>query len=246
MERRQTCQKKEINMRWIKSFFVCVCHLVESCSMFSVFLNVFWFLRGPFLVALGRSWHPEEFNCHYCHTSLADVSFVEEQNNVYCENCYGEFFAPTCARCNTKIMGVCWKHCAHICTYDWKHTSQVLTVNPLNICSTGSDARAPADLAHHLLCVCGLWKALWKQPLPYGGWRAVLWERYGSHQPCLTQIYMFTSFQTTIIFMKCFCFQIILHSSAQSAMAVTSQLRRETNLLKLLATHGMIPALFVR
>ncbi|XP_060728821.1 LIM domain-binding protein 3a isoform X2 [Tachysurus vachellii] len=62
-------------------------------------------IRGPFLVALGRSWHPEEFNCHYCHTSLADVSFVEEQNNVYCENCYREFFAPTCARCSTKIMG---------------------------------------------------------------------------------------------------------------------------------------------
>nr|XP_020441858.1 LIM domain-binding protein 3-like isoform X2 [Monopterus albus] len=62
-------------------------------------------IRGPFLVALGRSWHPEEFNCHYCHKSLADVSFVEEQNNVYCENCYKEFFAPTCARCNTKIMG---------------------------------------------------------------------------------------------------------------------------------------------
>ncbi|KAG7462603.1 hypothetical protein MATL_G00186540 [Megalops atlanticus] len=62
-------------------------------------------IRGPFLVALGRSWHPEEFNCHYCHTSLADVSFVEEQSAVYCEACYGEFFAPTCARCNTKIMG---------------------------------------------------------------------------------------------------------------------------------------------
>ncbi|XP_026165135.1 LIM domain-binding protein 3-like isoform X2 [Mastacembelus armatus] len=62
-------------------------------------------IRGPFLVALGRSWHPEEFNCHYCHTSLADISFVEEQNNVYCENCYEEFFAPTCARCSTKIMG---------------------------------------------------------------------------------------------------------------------------------------------
>ncbi|XP_048863967.1 LIM domain-binding protein 3-like isoform X4 [Brienomyrus brachyistius] len=62
-------------------------------------------IRGPFLVALGRSWHPEEFNCHYCHTSLADVSFVEEQSSVYCESCYGEFFAPTCARCSTKIMG---------------------------------------------------------------------------------------------------------------------------------------------
>lgn len=57
-------------------------------------------------MALGRSWHPEEFNCHYCNMSLADASFVEEQNNVYCENCYGEYFAPTCARCNTKIMGV--------------------------------------------------------------------------------------------------------------------------------------------
>lgn len=62
-------------------------------------------------MALGRSWHPEEFNCHYCHMSLADVSFVEEQNNVYCENCYEEFFAPTCARCNTKIMGVRFSTC---------------------------------------------------------------------------------------------------------------------------------------
>ncbi|XP_052497065.1 LIM domain-binding protein 3 isoform X1 [Budorcas taxicolor] len=62
-------------------------------------------IRGPFLVAMGRSWHPEEFNCAYCKTSLADVCFVEEQNNVYCERCYEQFFAPVCAKCNTKIMG---------------------------------------------------------------------------------------------------------------------------------------------
>ncbi|XP_019516030.1 PREDICTED: LIM domain-binding protein 3 isoform X4 [Hipposideros armiger] len=62
-------------------------------------------IRGPFLVAMGRSWHPEEFNCAYCKTSLADVCFVEEQNNVYCERCYEQFFAPICAKCNTKIMG---------------------------------------------------------------------------------------------------------------------------------------------
>ncbi|XP_054436448.1 LIM domain-binding protein 3 isoform X3 [Pteronotus mesoamericanus] len=62
-------------------------------------------IRGPFLVAMGRSWHPEEFNCAYCKSSLADVCFVEEQNNVYCERCYEQFFAPTCAKCNTKIMG---------------------------------------------------------------------------------------------------------------------------------------------
>ncbi|XP_066206046.1 LIM domain-binding protein 3 isoform X3 [Saccopteryx leptura] len=62
-------------------------------------------IRGPFLVAMGRSWHPEEFNCAYCKSSLADVCFVEEQNNVYCERCYEQFFAPICAKCNTKIMG---------------------------------------------------------------------------------------------------------------------------------------------
>lgn len=55
---------------------------------------------------MGRSWHPEEFNCAYCKSSLADVCFVEEQGAVYCERCYEQFFAPICAKCNTKIMGV--------------------------------------------------------------------------------------------------------------------------------------------
>nr|KAF6425116.1 LIM domain binding 3 [Molossus molossus] len=62
-------------------------------------------IRGPFLVAMGRSWHPEEFSCASCKCSLADVCFVEEQSNVYCERCYEQFFAPICAKCNTKIMG---------------------------------------------------------------------------------------------------------------------------------------------
>ncbi|XP_033829287.2 LOW QUALITY PROTEIN: PDZ and LIM domain protein 5a [Periophthalmus magnuspinnatus] len=62
-------------------------------------------IRGPFLVAMGRSWHKEEFNCAHCRSSLADIGFVEEQGCVYCEHCYEEFFAPTCSRCRGKIMG---------------------------------------------------------------------------------------------------------------------------------------------
>ncbi|KAM9393220.1 PDZ and LIM domain protein 5a isoform 1-T2 [Pholidichthys leucotaenia] len=62
-------------------------------------------IRGPFLVAMGKSWHKEEFNCAHCHTSLADIGFVEEQGSVYCEHCYEEFFAPTCGRCHAKILG---------------------------------------------------------------------------------------------------------------------------------------------
>ncbi|XP_018609320.1 PDZ and LIM domain protein 5b isoform X1 [Scleropages formosus] len=62
-------------------------------------------IRGPFLVAMGKSWHPEEFNCAHCHTSLGDVGFVEERGSVYCAHCYEQFFAPICARCQQKILG---------------------------------------------------------------------------------------------------------------------------------------------
>ncbi|XP_035523841.1 PDZ and LIM domain protein 5b isoform X2 [Morone saxatilis] len=62
-------------------------------------------IRGPFLVAMGMSWHPEEFNCAHCHSSLAVHGFVEERGQVYCECCYEQFFAPTCARCHQKILG---------------------------------------------------------------------------------------------------------------------------------------------
>uniref|UniRef100_UPI00398F7470 PDZ and LIM domain protein 5-like isoform X9 n=1 Tax=Pristiophorus japonicus TaxID=55135 RepID=UPI00398F7470 len=62
-------------------------------------------IRGPFLVAMGRSWHPEEFTCAYCNLSLANIGFVEEKGSVYCEKCYGQFFAPECSRCQRKILG---------------------------------------------------------------------------------------------------------------------------------------------
>lgn len=62
--------------------------------------------RGPFLVAMGTSWHPEEFNCSHCHSSLVDCGFVEERGQVYCVHCYEKYLAPTCARCQQKVLGV--------------------------------------------------------------------------------------------------------------------------------------------
>ncbi|XP_031711383.1 PDZ and LIM domain protein 5b isoform X2 [Anarrhichthys ocellatus] len=62
-------------------------------------------IRGPFLVAMGMSWHPEEFNCAHCHSSLVENGFVEEKGQVYCERCYEQFFAPTCGSCRQKILG---------------------------------------------------------------------------------------------------------------------------------------------
>ncbi|XP_043294335.1 PDZ and LIM domain protein 5 isoform X8 [Cervus elaphus] len=62
-------------------------------------------IRGPFLVALGKSWHPEEFNCAHCRNTMAYIGFVEEQGALYCELCYEKFFAPECGRCQRKILG---------------------------------------------------------------------------------------------------------------------------------------------
>uniref|UniRef100_A0A8C7CJ47 PDZ and LIM domain 5b n=1 Tax=Oncorhynchus kisutch TaxID=8019 RepID=A0A8C7CJ47_ONCKI len=62
-------------------------------------------IRGPFLVAMGMSWHPEEFNCSHCHMSLVESGFVEERGTVYCAHCYEKFFAPTCTSCQQKILG---------------------------------------------------------------------------------------------------------------------------------------------
>ncbi|XP_029024084.1 PDZ and LIM domain protein 5b isoform X3 [Betta splendens] len=62
-------------------------------------------IRGPFLVAMGMSWHSEEFNCAHCHSSLANRGFVEEKGQVYCERCYEQYLAPTCNRCHQKILG---------------------------------------------------------------------------------------------------------------------------------------------
>ncbi|XP_063314696.1 PDZ and LIM domain protein 5 isoform X2 [Pelobates fuscus] len=62
-------------------------------------------IRGPFLLALGKSWHPEEFNCAHCKKNMAEMGFVVEQGSLYCEICYEKFFAPDCARCQRKVLG---------------------------------------------------------------------------------------------------------------------------------------------
>ncbi|XP_069094219.1 PDZ and LIM domain protein 5 isoform X2 [Pleurodeles waltl] len=62
-------------------------------------------IRGPFLLALGKSWHPEEFNCAHCKKSMVESGFVVEKGSLYCDLCYGKFFAPECARCHRKILG---------------------------------------------------------------------------------------------------------------------------------------------
>lgn len=84
--------------------------------------------RGPFLVALGKSWHPEEFNCAHCKTSMAYIGFVEEKGALYCEVCYEKFFAPECSKCQRKILGVSDQRWAQFFSGNNNHSVQCFSV----------------------------------------------------------------------------------------------------------------------
>lgn len=61
--------------------------------------------RGPFITALGRIWCPEHFICvnANCKRPLADIGFVEEKGDLYCEYCFEQYLAPNCSKCVKKI-----------------------------------------------------------------------------------------------------------------------------------------------
>lgn len=65
--------------------------------------------RGPFITALGKNWCPDHFKCvnAQCRRPLADIGFVEEKGELYCEYCFEKYLAPTCDKCNTKVKGDC-------------------------------------------------------------------------------------------------------------------------------------------
>lgn len=83
-------------------------------------------IRGPFIIALNRTWCPDHFHCNnmHCKTPLIDIGFVEEQGQLYCEICYEAFLAPICNKCNVRIKGDClnaldkqWHPDCFICAY---------------------------------------------------------------------------------------------------------------------------------
>ncbi|KAG8578902.1 hypothetical protein GDO81_010661 [Engystomops pustulosus] len=62
-------------------------------------------IRGRYLLALGRYYHPEEFTCSQCHKVLEEGGFFEEKGSIFCPRCYDVRFAPNCAKCKKKITG---------------------------------------------------------------------------------------------------------------------------------------------
>jgi len=66
-------------------------------------------IRGPFVLAMSKSWCPEHFVCANpnCGVKLFDIGFVEEGGHLYCEKDYEQYFAPHCSKCSGVIIGEC-------------------------------------------------------------------------------------------------------------------------------------------
>lgn len=66
-------------------------------------------IRGPFVLAMGKSWCPDHFVCANprCGVKLIDIGFIEEGGFLYCEKDYEQYFAPHCAKCEKAIVGEC-------------------------------------------------------------------------------------------------------------------------------------------
>lgn len=62
---------------------------------------------GQVCTALGRTWHPEHFNCVACEIPLGTRNFFERDGKPYCEKDYHDTFAPRCAYCNGAILDSC-------------------------------------------------------------------------------------------------------------------------------------------
>ncbi|GMR48972.1 hypothetical protein PMAYCL1PPCAC_19167 [Pristionchus mayeri] len=72
----------------------------ESCRMA---------IRGPFVLANGKSWCPDHFICsnRSCARKLLECGFVEENGQKFCETCFEKNIAPKCAKCSTAIVSDC-------------------------------------------------------------------------------------------------------------------------------------------
>ena len=166
---------------WAVKVHVCVCVCVCVC----------FFPRGRYLVALGRSWHPEEFTCSQCKAVLDEGGFFEERGSVYCTNCHDNRYAPNCSKCKKKITGVRARGSPQTrksVFLELRAFSPFKTPMPTHrkirkCCNSflshlpGNHARPEDDLPCSVFQVCSLQDSHQEPSLLHGGGRTLLWER---------------------------------------------------------------------
>jgi hypothetical protein len=61
-------------------------------------------IKGQYISALGKSWHPEHFVCTTCSCAL-DGAYFKHDDMPYCQEHYQELFGAKCAKCDKVITG---------------------------------------------------------------------------------------------------------------------------------------------
>lgn len=121
-------------------------------------------------MALGRSWHPEEFTCSQCKVVLDEGGFFEERGAVFCTKCYDNRYAPNCAKCKKKITGV--RAAAAGATAVELHCYSLIFV--FSLFFSGNHARPEDDLPRAVFQVCSLQDAHQEPGFLHGGGGALL------------------------------------------------------------------------
>ena len=90
-------------------------------------------IQGPYILAGQTTWckpcSQSQFACSSCSCSLLNVGFVEAPKaaggkSLYCEICFENYYAPICAKCQTRVKGDClnalgkhWHPNCFVCGY---------------------------------------------------------------------------------------------------------------------------------
>jgi hypothetical protein len=62
-------------------------------------------IKGQYISALGKSWHPEHFVCTTCKAPFEGSQFRKHDDRPYCEEHFSQLFATPCAKCGLNISG---------------------------------------------------------------------------------------------------------------------------------------------
>lgn len=64
-------------------------------------------IRGPYLMAMDRTYCADHFRCCKCNTKLDSQPFVPYENEIYCKEDYGKYIAEKCDACGYPVLNEC-------------------------------------------------------------------------------------------------------------------------------------------
>jgi len=62
-------------------------------------------IKGQYISALNKSWHPDHFVCTECAAPFEGNQFHKHDDKPYCEKHYNQLFSENCVKCGRPIEG---------------------------------------------------------------------------------------------------------------------------------------------